>query len=63
MISLVDMATAEAFRTLARCIRDPSQPRKMGLTDIEGVLAWEERRIITLANAISTPDTNKGDIP
>ena len=45
---LADMARAEAFRTLARCIRDPAQPRKMGLSDLEGVLAWEERRIAAL---------------
>lgn len=48
---LADMARAEAFRTLARCIRDPAQPRKMGLSDLEGVLAWEERRIAALAVA------------
>ena len=51
---LADMARAEAFRTLARCIRDPAQPRKMGLSDLEGVLAWEERRIAALA-AMDTP--------
>lgn len=45
---LADMARAEAFRSLARCIRDPSQPRKMGLSDLEGVLAWEERRIAAI---------------
>ena len=47
---LSDMARAEGFRTLARCIRDPSQPRKMGLSDLAGVLAWEERRIAALAD-------------
>lgn len=42
---LADMARAEAFRTLARCIRNPAVLREKGFKDLLGLLAWEERRI------------------
>ena len=43
---------ANAFDNLARCIRDPGQCRKQGLTDLEGVLRWHERHLAQVADAL-----------
>ena len=48
---LADMARAEAFRNLARCIRDAKQIRQQGFgkdATLEDVVAWHERHIAAL---------------
>lgn len=47
---------ANAFDNLARCIRDPGQCRKQGLTDLEGVLKWHERHLAQVADALDLAD-------
>lgn len=52
---------ARAFENLARCIRDPGQSRKQGLTDLEGVLKWHERHLEQVAEATTQqPEPRKG---
>lgn len=48
---LTDMARAEAYRSLSRCLRDPKEIKKLGLAKdptLLDVLAWHDRRIAQL---------------
>ena len=60
---LADMARAEAFRTLALCIRNPAVVREKGFKDLLGLLAWEERRILDLEKPVPgwAAPTQNGD--